>query len=54
VSADASTTHDQQLGVLAGLQDGLSGLSECIKQQVAALRREIKPALQATEVSCCH
>jgi hypothetical protein len=37
VSSDASATHDQQLGVLAGLHDGLSGLSERVDQQVAQL-----------------
>jgi hypothetical protein len=51
LSADASSVQDQQLDVLAGLQDSVSGLSDKLTQQVAVLRREFRPALQATEVS---
>lgn len=50
LSSDAVAVQDQQLGALAGLQDGVSGLSEKLTQQVALLRREFKPALLATEV----
>lgn len=50
LSSDAVAVQDQQLGVLAGLQDSVSGLSDKLTQQVALLRREFKPALLATEV----
>ena len=54
LTSDAASAQDQHLGVLAGLQDRLSGLSDTLTQQVAVLRREFKPALQAHEVSACH
>jgi hypothetical protein len=50
LSSDAVAVQDQQLGMLAGLQDGVSGLSDTLSQQVALLRREFKPALLPTEV----
>jgi len=50
--SDVSSGHDQQLGVCAGLQDSLSGLADSLTQQVALIKREFKPALQATEVRC--
>lgn len=50
LTADSASERDQQLSVLAGLQDRLSGLSDKLTQQGALLRREFKPALQAAEV----
>lgn len=50
LSHDTGGAQDQQLGVLAGLQDRVSGLSDALTQQAALLRREFKPALQAHEV----
>jgi septal ring factor EnvC (AmiA/AmiB activator) len=51
LACDAAASQYQQLGVLAGLQHGATALSDRLAQQVAMLRREMRLALQAAEVS---
>jgi hypothetical protein len=50
--ADAASSQDSSLGMLAGLADGQQALSDRLEAAVAALRKEMKPGLQQVGGVC--